>query len=591
MTVEEKKDGEIEKKGEEDILTQDVVAATGIHTEISSPETNHSQNVFKTPQNDIHTADFCKSLTEDMQNMGTEPLVCTPSRLHTVTTLRNSVGNMESDFISFKMEMTQTTQSLQSEMVTLANETKDRLTQFDNNLKLRIKNIEEENKELIASNEKLVGEVSSLSSTVKKLQEQVNSMRKRNSILEEQHQILKEDHEATKTELESLQKCQLTQCHNTAQQFPEESPEITPPTSTEPIIITSTHVPLANRFEVLQDDQEKLDLQVSEMDHTQNVDTQQNKNNIHQTKPETATNGYNQQQTTPNLQRNLKPDIVILCDSNGKYLKLKKLCPNKKAMYQRCPTIKRGNDIITSLTIDSPETILIHTGTNDLEQSSSPVHLASEISNLITATARKYPSTKILYSTLLPRQDVPSEDILKINTWIEKRCSRIANVHLIDHSNLHLSQSTVLHDSKHLNQTGIKVFAKNLKSMIYGRRSTISFHQTDVQRTNSFPNNRPQRVNMTHVTPRTQAYTQTPVPTYAAVVQGPPPLAAERPSSLTAVQRPPPLAAIQQTPAFAMEPPQPLPGIQQQMDQQGKTLNMSIPTKLLPLIQLLTNLV
>lgn len=96
---------------------------------------------------------------------------------------------------------------------------------------------------------------------------------------------------------------------------------------------------------------------------------------------------------------------------------------------------------------------------------------------------------------------------------------------------------------------------------------------------------------MTHLTPRTQAYTQTPVPTYAAVVQGPPPLAAERPSSLTAVQRPPPLAAIQQTPAFAMEPPQPLPGIQQQMDQQGKTLNMSIPTKLLPLIQLLTNLV
>ena len=175
---------------------------------------------------------------------------------------------MESDFISFKMEMTQTAQSLQSEMVTLANETKDRLTQFDNNLKLRIKNREEENKELIASNEKLVGEVSSLSSTVKKLQEQVNSMRKRNSILEEQHQILKEEHEAMKTELESLQKCQLRQCHNTALQFPEESPEIRPPTLTEPIVITSTHVPLANRFEVLQDDQEEIDLQVSEMEHT-----------------------------------------------------------------------------------------------------------------------------------------------------------------------------------------------------------------------------------------------------------------------------------------------------------------------------------
>lgn len=66
------------------------------------------------------------------------------------------------------MELLQTVQSLQSAMTTYESETKDKLTQFDNISKLRLKNIEEEKKELLSSNGKLVDEVTSLSSTVKR---------------------------------------------------------------------------------------------------------------------------------------------------------------------------------------------------------------------------------------------------------------------------------------------------------------------------------------------------------------------------------------------------------------------------------------
>ena len=95
-------------------------------------------------------------------------------------TLRNSVAAMESDFVSFKMEILQSFDSLESTVTSNNGEMKDKLTQLDNNSKLRIKNLEEENKELSVSNGKLM-EVSKVSLAMKKLQDQISSMHKENS--------------------------------------------------------------------------------------------------------------------------------------------------------------------------------------------------------------------------------------------------------------------------------------------------------------------------------------------------------------------------------------------------------------------------
>ena len=559
---------ETEKKGEGDVLTREVDINVA-----STPETNRPE-------------EFLKSIADDIQSVGNSSLSYTPSRLHTITTLRTSVANMESEFVAFKMEMTQIVQSLQSTIATNDGETKDKLVQSDNTFKLRMKKIEEENKELIISNAKLMDEVQSLSLVEKKLQDQVNLLRKKDNILEEQHQVLKEDHDAMKKELESLKKCQSQQCesqqcHEATRQYPTESPEersTSPHAMPESVMVIPSDVPLNNRFEVLRDEQEE-NTQISEMATAQEAVTPTNGTKNQQRKPETTSSRKNQEQrqTTTNQQRSTtyKANTVILCDSNGKYLKLKKLCPDKNTKYLRCPTINRGNEIIATLSFDSPEIILIHTGTNDLEHSGSAEHLASEISGLVTATAKQYPSTKVLYSTLLPRQDVPPEEISKINSLIEKRCSRLANVHLIDHTNLHLSQFPILHDLKHLNQAGVKLFARNLKSMIYGRRPT-PLHRTGVQNATSFQgNNRFQRVHELHATPpRGQEHPKTQVHTYA-----------------TAVQRPPPSVTVP-TVHPAMQPLQPQTNdIQQNMEQQGHTTNISIHKKLLPLIQLLNSIV
>ena len=87
---------------------------------------------------------------------------------------------MESDFVSFKMEILQSFDSLESTVTSNNGEMKDKLTQLDNNSKLQIKNLEEENKELSVSNGKLM-EVSKVSLAMKKLQDQISSMHKENS--------------------------------------------------------------------------------------------------------------------------------------------------------------------------------------------------------------------------------------------------------------------------------------------------------------------------------------------------------------------------------------------------------------------------
>ena len=116
--------------------------------------------------------------------MELEPLVCTPSRLHTL-------AKMESEYTEFKVQITQSLLQIKTTVTENENKTKDRLCQLDNDLKLRIKNLERETSEMESCKTKIMGEISKLASTVKMLQEQLISAQKQNNKLLEQQEILK----------------------------------------------------------------------------------------------------------------------------------------------------------------------------------------------------------------------------------------------------------------------------------------------------------------------------------------------------------------------------------------------------------------
>ena len=106
------------------------------------------------PQPEIHpTGEFLKIISDNIQDTATPPLSLTPTRVHTLTSLRTSVANMESDFVAFKMETSQIIQSLHIALDTLDSGTKDKFNQLENDIKVRTKKTEEETKELDTSNE------------------------------------------------------------------------------------------------------------------------------------------------------------------------------------------------------------------------------------------------------------------------------------------------------------------------------------------------------------------------------------------------------------------------------------------------------
>ena len=341
------------------------------------------------PQSEIHpTGEFLKIISDDIQDIATPPLSLTPSRVHTLTSLRTSVANMESDFVAFKMETSQITQSLHIALDTFDSGTKDKFNQLENDIKVRTKKTEEETKELAASNETMTEQLRTLSLTVKKLQEQMNASRKKHNELEEKYTSLKEDYDSIKEELESLRRGPETLGYESAGQPTGELP-VAEGVDTPATVIT-TDMPLRNRFGALQDDQEERPAHPSNTDatpHDENQEGAETDQKEKQQPHETLHSGRSpseQSRTTGNEKSSTaqKANIIILCDWNGKYIRPTMLCPNKNTTYLRCPTVSRGCEIITTLAFDSPEAILMHTGTNDLELSVSAEHLAAQINTL-----------------------------------------------------------------------------------------------------------------------------------------------------------------------------------------------------------------
>ena len=124
--------------------------------------------------------------------------------------------------------------------------------------------------------------------------------------------------------------------------------------------------------------------------------------------------------------------------------------------------VLRIDSNITS-TISVPYTTTTTTTTTTTEE------LISNILILITEASTKFPSSKIFFSTLLPRNDIPTPIIISINVQLINSCSKLPNVQLIKHDNLFANQLNILHDNKHILKRHIGLFAKNLKDAIHGR--------------------------------------------------------------------------------------------------------------------------
>ena len=122
--------------------------------------------------------------------------------------------------------------------------------------------------------------------------------------------------------------------------------------------------------------------------------------------------------------KNKLPVTIILGDSIVKDVNGWKLSDeNNKVVVKHFSGAKKKKDmesyIIPTLK-QNPETIIIHSETNDLESHSSPEGITRDIINLKTSC--KTQTNKVILSDIVPRYDTLNEKTTRVNKCLERKC-------------------------------------------------------------------------------------------------------------------------------------------------------------------------
>ena len=80
--------------------------------------------------------------------------------------------------------------------------------------------------------------------------------------------------------------------------------------------------------------------------------------------------------------------------------------------------------------------------------------------------SQKYPSSKVLISSLLKCRDAADFHRSELNSKLGRICASFPNVHLVNNENIPIEY---LHDNKHLKRRKIGALVTNLKDVIYNR--------------------------------------------------------------------------------------------------------------------------
>ena len=172
-------------------------------------------------------------------------------------------------------------------------------------------------------------------------------------------------------------------------------------------------------------------------------------------------------QSKEDSNQNIDSDMVILIDSNGRFLKTQDMFPEKSSTKIGCPLIEHANEIILDSTFQKePEIFIIHTGTNDLERS-NPDDIQEKLIDLCDIIRNKFKRCRIILSLLLPRNDIHGQKVKNCNELIKNAFHRVDNLELLDNQNIFEIGDKALYDTKHLHkQTGLPQFISNISSVL-----------------------------------------------------------------------------------------------------------------------------
>ena len=111
-----------------------------------------------------------------------------------------------------------------------------------------------------------------------------------------------------------------------------------------------------------------------------------------------------------------------------------------------------------------PRKILLHIGTNDIEQA-TPDEIATSLDTLLNLTRSKLPNTKIFISAVMVRRDL-MDRVTNLNEKMQQIRSKFHGIILINH-NVNIRES-MLADKKHLTGKGFFTMLANFRFAMFG---------------------------------------------------------------------------------------------------------------------------
>ena len=171
--------------------------------------------------------------------------------------------------------------------------------------------------------------------------------------------------------------------------------------------------------------------------------------------------------TRSSITKDIKSDVIILIDSNKKFLDKNKLFLKEKVYIVACPTIEKGYEILQQTKFIENHTIIIHTGVNNIETQSAE-EVSGKFCELLSSFKTAYPTTKIIASGITPRKDKFNIAVRTANQLLRTELEKeelLKNISFIDNSNL--DKEEFLYNDKRLDKnSGVKILASNIKNSV-----------------------------------------------------------------------------------------------------------------------------
>ena len=125
-----------------------------------------------------------------------------------------------------------------------------------------------------------------------------------------------------------------------------------------------------------------------------------------------------------NLPRSrVKCDIIILMDSNRRFISKKGLSPNQKVYMVPCGSINQAKEILSNPVFFGQHTFVLHFGVNDLETMSSQ-ESCKNMHDVLLLCKEKFKTTKVIVSGITPRKDELNSEVKLADQLIMNEISK-----------------------------------------------------------------------------------------------------------------------------------------------------------------------